>query len=212
MLLIGSDRLQTRDRSWRSADSLARREFLAITLEDTPLSGARLRSLVTNQRQKPGIVGFGVGAWKAARRDRFIGWRVRNVKRGCTGGEQRPFLDPALGTGAQTRFRRAGAHRPAAALRLAGSLRVPTRAGRDLCAIRPLCRYLLPRGQLDPSRTDSGPRQIRRVHIWHYPLRHEFRRRLCVPLNPPPNRCHGSRRTAISRLRVSGSVCRIAKW
>ena len=39
------------------------------------------------------------------------------------------------------------------------------------------------RGKLDVHRTHALPRK----DIWLYPLRRDFRRRLCAPLNPPPN-------------------------
>ena len=42
----------------------------------TPLPGAQMRYLVTSQRRVLAVVGFGASAWKAAPRDRFIGWSV----------------------------------------------------------------------------------------------------------------------------------------
>ena len=42
----------------------------------TPLPGAQMRYLVTSQRRVLAFVGFGASAWKAAPRDRFIGWSV----------------------------------------------------------------------------------------------------------------------------------------
>ena len=40
------------------------------------------------------------------------------------------------------------------------------------------------RGKLDVHRTHALPRK----DIWLYPLRRDFRRRLCTPLDPYPNR------------------------
>ena len=45
-------------------------------LRYTPLPGAQLRYLVTSQCRVLAVVGFGASAWKAAPRDRFIGWSV----------------------------------------------------------------------------------------------------------------------------------------
>ena len=39
------------------------------------------------------------------------------------------------------------------------------------------------RGKLDVHRTHALPRK----DIWLYPLRRDFRRRLCAPLDPPPH-------------------------
>ena len=39
------------------------------------------------------------------------------------------------------------------------------------------------RGKLDVHRTHALPRK----DIWLYPLRRDFRRRLCTPLDPHPN-------------------------
>ena len=75
----------------------------------------------------------------------------------AAGGYDHCFvIDGAPGHGA-------GAQQPAAARRLAGSLRLPADAAGDLRAVRPLRRYQLPRGQLDPRRTDPGPRQTGRA-------------------------------------------------
>ena len=45
-------------------------------LRYTPLPGAQLRYLVTSEQRVLAVVGFGASAWKAAPRDRFIGWSV----------------------------------------------------------------------------------------------------------------------------------------
>ena len=42
----------------------------------TPLPGAQQRYLVTSQHRVLAVAGFGASAWKAAPRDRFIGWSV----------------------------------------------------------------------------------------------------------------------------------------
>ena len=128
----------------------------------TPLPGAQMRYLVTSQRRVLAVVGFGASAWKAAPRDRFIGWSVaqREARLQLVVNNAR-FPDLALGAGAQSRFHGAGSQQPPAARRLAGSLRLPTAPAGDLRAVRPLRRYQLPRRQLDPRRTDPRSRQTR---------------------------------------------------
>ena len=46
----------------------------------TPLPGAQMRYLVTSQHRVLAVVGFGASAWKAAPRDRLIGWSVAQRK------------------------------------------------------------------------------------------------------------------------------------
>ena len=70
----------------------------------------------------------------------------RNARRGCTSGEQRPLLDPAMGAGAQSRFHGAGAQQPTAARRLA------TATGR--CCWRPSCS---PTASPVPTAPPTGP-------------------------------------------------------
>ena len=41
-----------------------------------PLAGAQQRYVVTSQQRVLAVAGFGASAWKAAPRDRFIGWSV----------------------------------------------------------------------------------------------------------------------------------------
>ena len=130
----------------------------------TPLPGAQLRYLVTSQRQVLAVLGFGASAWKAAPRDRFIGWSVaqREARLHLVVNNARFLILPWV----QVRnlaSAGAGAQQPPAARRLAGSLRLPTAAAGDLRAVRPLRRYQLPRRQLDPCRTDPRPRQTGRA-------------------------------------------------
>ena len=109
------------------------------------------------------------------------------------GGQQRPLPDPALGAGAQSGFHGAGAHQPAAARRLAGSLRLPPG-----CCWRPSCsptaspvpataRPTGPASDRPPGKLDiHHQRQLPTKDIWLYPLRRDFRRLATArPARPP---------------------------
>ena len=157
----------------------------------------RLRYLVTSQRRVLAVVGFGASAWKAAPRDRFIGWSVaQREARLQLVGEQRPLLDPALGAGAQSRFHRAGSrssrrlpddwqarygYRP---LLLETFVQSDRFAGTSYRAANwTHVGQTQGRGKLDVHRTHALPRK----DIWLYPLRRDFRRRLCAPLDSQLN-------------------------
>ena len=163
----------------------------------TPLPGAQMRYLVTSQRRVLAVVGFGASAWKAAPRDRFIGWSVaqREARLQLVVNNARFLILPWVQV-----------HNLASTVLARSSRRLP-----DDCQARYGYRPLLletfvqsdrfagtsyraanwthvgqtqGRGKLDVHRTHALPRK----DIWLYPLRRDFRRRLCAPLNPPPHR------------------------
>ena len=116
----------------------------------TPLPGAQQRYLVTCQQRVLAVAGFGASAWKAAPRDRFIGWSVAQ-------------REARLETFVQSdRF--AGT-----SYRAANWTHVGQTQGR---------------GKLDVHKLRALPRK----DIWLYPLRPDFRRHLCAPLDSPPHR------------------------
>ena len=162
----------------------------------TPLPGAQMRYLVTSQRRVLAVVGFGASAWKAAPRDRFIGWSVaqREARLQLVVNNARFLILPWV----QVR-------NLASTVLARSSRRLP-----DDCQARYGYRPLLletfvqsdrfagtsyraanwthvgqtqGRGKLDVHRTHALPRK----DIWLYPLRRDFRRRLCAPLDPPPH-------------------------
>ena len=151
----------------------------------TPLPGAQMRYLVWRQRLEGG-----------SPRPLHRLERCPTRSAPAVGREQRPLLDLALGAGAQSRFHGAGPQQPPVARRLAGSLRLPTAAAGDFVQSDrfPGTSYRAAnwthvgqtqgRGKLDVHKTYALPRK----DIWLYPLRRDFRRRLCAPLNPPPHR------------------------
>ena len=166
-------------------------------LRYTPLPGAQLRYLVTSQGQVLALLGFGASAWKAAPRDRFIGWSVaqREARLHLVVNNARFLILPWV----QVR------NLASATLALI-SRRLPD-DWQARYGYRPLLletfvqsdRFLgtsyraanwthvghtQGRGKLDVQRTHALPKK----DIWLYPLRRDFRRRLCAPLNPPPHR------------------------
>ena len=166
-------------------------------LRYTPLPGAQLRYLVTSQGQVLALLGFGASAWKAAPRDRFIGWSVaqREARLHLVVNNARFLILPWI----QVR------NLASATLALI-SRRLPD-DWQARYSYRPLLletfvqsdRFLgtsyraanwthvgqtQGRGKLDVQRTHALPKK----DIWLYPLRRDFRRRLCAPLNPPPHR------------------------
>ena len=114
----------------------------------------------------------------------------------AVGGEQRPLLDPALGAGAQSRFHRAGSrssrrlpddwqarygYRP---LLLETFVQSDRFAGTSYRAANwTHVGQTQGRGKLDVHRTHALPTK----DIWLYPLRRDFRRRLCAPLDSQLN-------------------------
>ena len=162
----------------------------------TPLPGAQMRYLVTSQRRVLAVVGFGASAWKAAPRDRFIGWSVaqREARLQLVVNNARFLILPWVQV------------RNLASTVLARSSRRLPDDWQARYGYRPLlletfvqsdrfagtsCRaanwthvgQTQGRGKLDVHRTHALPRK----DIWLYPLRRDFRRRLCTPLDPHPN-------------------------
>ena len=162
----------------------------------TPLPGAQMRYLVTSQRRVLAVVGFGASAWKAAPRDRFIGWSVaqREARLQLVVNNARFLILPWVQV------------RNLASTVLARSRRRLPDDWQARYGYRPLlletfvqsdrfagtsCRaanwthvgQTQGRGKLDVHRTHALPRK----DIWLYPLRRDFRRRLCAPLDPPPH-------------------------
>ena len=165
----------------------------------TPLPGAQMRYLVTSQRRVLAVVGFGASAWKAAPRDRFIGWSVavkrRRYRRSC----QREARLRLVVNNARFLILPWVQVRNLASTVLARSSRrlpddcqarydwLPTAPAGDLRAVRPLRRYQLPRRQLDPRRSDPRPRQTRRASYPRAAVAKE--RHLALPAQarlPPP--------------------------
>ena len=129
----------------------------------TPLPGAQMRYLVTSQRRVLAVVGFGASAWKAAPRDRFIGWSVaqREARLQLVVNNARFLILPWVQV------------RNLASTVLARSSRRLPDDWQARYGYRPLLletfvqsdrfpRYQLPRRQLDPRRSDPRPRQTRR--------------------------------------------------
>ena len=162
----------------------------------TPLPGAQMRYLVTSQRRVLAVVGFGASAWKAAPRDRFIGWSVaqREARLQLVVNNARFLILPWVQV------------RNLASMVLARSSRRLPDDWQARYGYRPLLLetfvqsdrfagtsyraanwthvgHTQGRGKLDVHRTHALPTK----DIWLYPLRRDFRRRLCAPLNPPPN-------------------------
>ena len=166
-------------------------------LRYTPLPGAQQRYLVTSGRQVLAVIGFGASAWKAAARDRFIGWSVaqREARLHLVVNNARFLILPWVQV------------RNLASLVLAHSSRRLPDDWQARYGYRPVLLETFVqsdrfagtsyraanwrhvgqtqgRGKLDVHRTHALPRK----DIWLYPLRRDFRRRLCAPLCPPPHR------------------------
>ena len=162
----------------------------------TPLSGAQQRYLVTSGPQVLAVLGFAASAWKAAPRDRFIGWsvaqrearlqlvvnnarflilpwvQVRNLASTVLARSSRRLPDDW-----QTRY----GYRP---LLLETFVQSDRFAGTSYRAANWIhVGQTQGRGKLDVHRTHFLPRK----EVWLYPLRRDFRRRLCAPLDPHPH-------------------------
>ena len=162
----------------------------------TPLPGAQLRYLVTSQCRVLAVVGFGASAWKAAPRDRFIGWSVaqREARLHLVVNNARFLILPwvqvrnlastvlarisrRLPDDWQARY----GYRP---LLLETFVQSDRFAGTSYRAANwTRVGQTQGRGKLDIHHQ----RQLPTKDIWLYPLRRDFRRRFCAPLNPPPN-------------------------
>ena len=163
----------------------------------TPLPGAQMRYLVTSQRRVLAVVGFGASAWKAAPRDRFIGWSVaqREARLQLVVNNARFLILPWVQVRnlASTVLARSSrrlpddwqaryGYRP---LLLETFVQSDRFAGTSYRAANwTHVGQTQGRGKLDVHRTHPLPRK----DIWLYPLRRDFRRRLCAPLNPPLHR------------------------
>ena len=163
----------------------------------TRLPGAQLRYMVMSQQQVLAVLGFSACAWKIAPRDQFIGWnaaqrearlhlvinnarflilpwvQVRNLascvlariaKRLPHDWQARYGYHPVLVETFVQSERFVGT-----SYRAANWTRVGQTQGR---------------GKLDVHNQYALPKK----DIWLYPLRRDFRRRLCAPLNPQSNR------------------------
>ena len=155
----------------------------------TPLPGAQMRYLVTSQRRVLAVVGFGASAWKAAPRDRFIGWSVAQrearLQLVVTGWKQRPLPDLALGAGAQSRFHGAGSQQPPAARRLAGATATDRSCWRPSC-VRPLRRRYRAANWTPSVRPKAAANLVVPTRCpGHLAL--PAQADLCAPLNPHPN-------------------------
>ncbi len=124
----------------------------------TPLAGAQLRYLVLSGPQVLAVLGFAACAWKVAPRDRFIGWSAA----------QREARLPLVVNNA--RF-----------LLPCRQRRANPRPRQTRCWIH--VGQTQGRGKLDVHNQHALPKK----DIWLYPLRRDFRRRLCAPLDPHPN-------------------------
>ena len=156
-----------------------------------------MRYLVTSQRRVLAVVGFGASAWKAAPRDRFIGWSVaqREARLQLVVNNARFLILPWVQVRnlASTVLARSSrrlpddwqaryGYRP---LLLETFVQSDRFAGTSYRAANwTHVGQTQGRGKLDVHKTYALPRK----DIWLYPLRRDFRRRLCAPLNPPPHR------------------------
>ena len=147
----------------------------------TPLPGAQMRYLVTSQRRVLAVVGFGASAWKAAPRDRFIGWSVaqREARLQLVVNNARFLILPWV----QVR-NLASLARPAAACLTTGRLATATDRLLETFVQSDRFAGTSPRRQLDPRRSDPGRGKLGRTHalprkdIWLYPLRRDGAPRL----------------------------------
>ena len=153
-------------------------------------------ALVTSQRRVLAVVGFGASAWKAAPRDRFIGWSVaqREARLQLVVNNARFLILPWVQVRnlASTVLARSSrrlpddwqaryGYRP---LLLETFVQSDRFAGTSYRAANwTHVGQTQGRGKLDVHRTHALPRK----DIWLYPLRRDFRRRLCTPLDPHPN-------------------------
>ena len=151
---------------------------------------------VTSQRRVLAVVGFGASAWKAAPRDRFIGWSVaqREARLQLVVNNARFLILPWVQVRnlASTVLARSSrrlpddwqaryGYRP---LLLETFVQSDRFAGTSYRAANwTHVGQTQGRGKLDVHRTHALPRK----DIWLYPLRRDFRRRLCAPLDPPPH-------------------------
>ena len=165
-------------------------------LRYTPLPGAQQRYLVTSQQRVLAVAGFGASAWKAAPRDRFIGWSAtqREARLHLVVNNARFLILPwvqvrnlastvlalisrRLPDDWQARY----GYRPVLLETFVQSDRF---AGTSYRAANwtPV-RQTQGRGKVDVHMLRALPKK----DIWLYPLRRDFRRRLCAPLDSQLN-------------------------
>ena len=162
----------------------------------TPLAGAQLRYLVRSGPQVLAVLGFAACAWKVAPRDRFIGWSAaqREARLQLVVNNARFLILPWVQV------------KNLASWVLARSCRRLPEDWHSRYGYRPLLletfvqsdRFVgtsyraanwvhvgqtQGRGKLDVHNQHALPKK----DIWLYPLRRDFRRRLCAPLDPHPN-------------------------
>ena len=172
----------------------------------TPLPGAQMRYLVTSQRRVLAVVGFGASAWKAAPRDRFIGWSVaqREARLQLVVNNARFLILPWVQV------------RNLASTVLACSSRRLPDDWQARYGYRPLLLETFVQSDRFPGTSyraanwthvgQTRPRQTRvhRTHalprndIWLYPLRRDFRRRLATRLSLRPSRRSRSNHAAVN--------------
>ena len=162
----------------------------------TPLAGAQLRYLVRSGPQVLAVLGFAACAWKVAPRDQFIGWSAaqREARLQLVVNNARFLILPWVQV------------KNLASWVLARSCRRLPEDWHSRYGYRPLLletfvqsdRFVgtsyraanwvhvgqtQGRGKLDVHNQHALPKK----DIWLYPLRRDFRRRLCAPLDPHSN-------------------------
>ncbi len=165
-------------------------------LRYTPLAGAQMRYVVRSEPHTLAVLGFGASAWKVAPRDQFIGWSAA----------QREARLPLVVNNARFLILPWVQVRNLASWVLAHTCRRLPHDWQTRYGYRPLlletfvqCDRFLGtsyraanwfhvgqtqgRGKLDVHTRRALPKK----NIWLYPLRRDFRRRLCTPLDPHPN-------------------------
>ena len=165
-------------------------------LRYTPLAGAQMRYVVRSEPHTLAVLGFGASAWKVAPRDQFIGWSAA----------QREARLPLVVNNARFLILPWVQVRNLASWVLAHTCRRLPHDWQTRYGYRPLlletfvqCDRFLGtsyraanwfhvgqtqgRGKLDVHTRRALPKK----NIWLHPLRRDFRRHLCAPLDPHPN-------------------------
>ena len=163
----------------------------------TPLPGAQQRYLVTSGGQVLALLGFGASAWKAAPRDRFIGWSgaQREARLHLVVNNARFLILPWVQVRnlASTVLARSSSRLPDdwqarygyRPLLLETFVQSDRFAGTCYRAANwTHVGQTQGRGKLDVHKLRALPKK----DIWLYPLTRDFRRHLCAPLDSPPHR------------------------
>ena len=169
-----------------------------------------MRYLVTSQRRVLAVVGFGASAWKAAPRDRFIGWSVaqREARLQLVVNNARFLILPWVQVRnlASTVLARSSRRLPDDWQARYGyrPLLLETFVQSDRSSASVPLPSVPPRRQLDPCRSDPRPRQTRRAS---YP-RAAQERHLALPaqarLPPPTLRPSQSSPQPVERIFTAG--------